>query len=186
MRDTRGIKYRYETLSPHLDEKGRRLFAATEARAFGWGGIGRVSEITGIARSTIGRGLMELDGKMAPAEAGRVRRRGGGRKPETEKQPGLLNALGDLVAPATRGDPERPLLWVSKSYRHLASALKELGFSASHQLVGRLLKRLGFTLQANVKTREARRGRQAVIPTGMPSLNTSTTRLRISWPPGSR
>jgi hypothetical protein len=154
MQDTEGIRYRYEALHPHLDEKGRRLFAAAEARTVGWGGIKLVSEITGIARSTIGRGLAELDGKTPLSGNGRVRRRGGGRKPETAKQPGLLEALESLVAPATRGDPERPLLWVSKSYRHLADGLRELGFSVSHQLVGRLLDRLGYSLQANVKTRE--------------------------------
>ncbi len=149
-----GIRYRCEALLPHLDEKARRLFAAVEARAVGWGGIKLVSEITGIARSTIGRGLEELDGKTAPCGQGRVRRRGGGRIPETEKQPGLPEALEGLVAPAMRGDPERPLLWVSKSYRHLANGLKELDFSVSHQLVGRLLGQLGYTLQANAKTRE--------------------------------
>ena len=154
MRETEGIRYRYEALHPHLDEKGRRLFAAAEARTLGWGGIKLVSEITGIARSTIGRGLAELDGKTPLSGDGRVRRRGGGRKPETAKQPGLLEALERLVAPATRGDPERPLLWASKSYRHLADGLRELGFSVSHQLVGRLLDRLGYSLQANVKTRE--------------------------------
>ena len=93
MLDTEGIRYRCEALSPYLDEKARRLFAAAEARTVGWGGIKRVSEITEIARSTIGRGLEELDGKAAPTGNGRVRRRGGGRKAETEKQQGLLEAL---------------------------------------------------------------------------------------------
>ena len=123
MQDTEGIRYRYEALYPHLDEKGRRLFAAAEARTVGWGGIKLVSEITGIARSTIGRGLDELDGKTESPGEGRVRRRGGGRKLETQKRPSLLGTLESLVAPATRGDPERPLLWVSKSYRHLANGL---------------------------------------------------------------
>ena len=112
MQDTEGIRYRYEALYPHLDEKGRRLFAAAEARTVGWGGIKLVSEITGIARSTIGRGLDELDGKTESPGEGRVRRRGGGRKLETQKRPSLLGTLESLVAPATRGDPERPLLWV--------------------------------------------------------------------------
>ncbi len=82
------------------------------------------------------------------------RRRGGGRKLETEQQPSLPGALESLVAPAARGDPERPLLWVSKGDRHLANGLGELGFSVSPQLVGRLLDRLGYPLQANVKTRD--------------------------------
>ncbi len=84
----------------------------------------------------------------------RVRRRGGGGKPATEAQPGLLEALNDLVQSSIRGDPEAPLLWVSKSQRHLSAALADLGFSAGQKLVGRLLKRLGFSLQANAKTRE--------------------------------
>ncbi len=121
MQDTEAIRYRYEALHRHLDEKGRRLFAAVEARTVGWGGIELVSEITGIARSRIGRGLAELDGKRPSCGDGRLRRPGGGRKPETAKQPGLLEALERLVAPATRGDPERPLLWVSKSYRCFGS-----------------------------------------------------------------
>ncbi len=152
-----GIRYRYEALSPHLDERARRLFAAAAARTVGWGGIKLVSEITGIARSTIRRGLDELEGKTEAPGAGRVRRCGGGRKQETEKWPSLLGTLERLVAPATRGDPERPLLWVSKSYRHLANGLKEVGFSVSHQLVGRLLDPLGYTFQANAKTREGSR-----------------------------
>jgi Rhodopirellula transposase DDE domain len=85
---------------------------------------------------------------------GRVRRAGAGRKPATTTQPGLLDALRTLVAAAIRGDPEAALLWVSKSQRHLAQALAELGFAVSHKLVGRLLKQLGFSLQANRKTRE--------------------------------
>ena len=84
----------------------------------------------------------------------RVRRKGGGGKPATETQTGLLETLNDLVQSAIRGDPEAALLWVSKSQRHLSAALAELGFSAGQKLVGRLLKRLGFSLQANAKTRE--------------------------------
>jgi hypothetical protein len=84
----------------------------------------------------------------------RVRRHGGGGKPATEIQPGLLETLNDLVQSSIRGDPEAALLWVSKSQRHLSAALAELGFCAGQKLVGRLLKRLGFSLQANAKTRE--------------------------------
>ena len=84
----------------------------------------------------------------------RIRRPGGGRKPAVETQPGLLEAVGELVQSAIRGDPEAALLWVSKSQRHLARALTERGFAAGQKLVGRLLRRLGFSLQANSKTRE--------------------------------
>ena len=154
MLDAAGIRCRYEALVSYLDERGRRLFAAAEARAAGRGGIVLVSEITGIAPSTIGRGLAELDGRQPAAAVNRVRRRGGGRKPATEKQPGLLAALKALVEPVERGDPERPLRWVSKSYRHLATALQELGYSISYRSIAALLAELGYSLQGNAKTRE--------------------------------
>ena len=106
-----------------------------------------------MARSTIGRDLRELGGETPPSEPGRVRRPGGGRKPETEKQPQLLNALEPLVEPTAPGDPERPLCWTSKSCRRLANALKEQGFSVSRSQVGSLLEQLGYTLQGNAKSR---------------------------------
>ncbi len=152
MIDKSGIKSRFAALSPHLDERTRRLFAATEAQAAGWGGIAAVSEATGIARSTIGRGLADL--RSTADMKHRLRRPGGGRRSKIETEPGLLVALKDLVQSATRGDPEAPLLWVSRSQRHLARALAEQGFDVSHKLVGRLLRKLGFSLQANRKTSE--------------------------------
>jgi hypothetical protein len=105
--DLAAIKARLDALAPFLDERGRRLFAASEARAAGSGGIEAVSRATGIARSTIGRGLADL---RAGAEAlgHRVRRTGGGCKPATKTQPGLLEALDDLVQSSIRGDPEAP------------------------------------------------------------------------------
>jgi Rhodopirellula transposase DDE domain len=151
--DATAIKARFDALEPRLDEKGRRLFAANEARAAGRGGIAAVSQVTGIARSTIGRGLEDLlSGTVLRSP--RVRRQGGGSKPATETQPGLLEALNDLVQSSIRGDPEAALLWVSKSQRHLSAELAKQGFIAGQKLVGRLLKRLGFSLQANQKTRE--------------------------------
>jgi transposase len=151
--DTQAIKARFEALAPHLNERARRLFAASEARAAGRGGIAAVAAVTGVARSTIGRGLAELRVEEG-AWSCRIRRPGGGRKPKLETEPGLLDALAELVQSAIRGDPEAALLWVSKSQRHLARALAERGFTASQKLVGRLLRRLGFSLQANRKTRE--------------------------------
>ena len=145
MINTAAIKARFE--------KGRRLFAANEARAAGRGGIAAVSQVTGIARSTIGRGLEDLQSGTV-LRSPRVRRQGGGSKPATETQPGLLEALNDLVQSSIRGDPEAALLWVSKSQRHLSAELAKQGFIAGQKLVGRLLKRLGFSLQANQKTRE--------------------------------
>lgn len=153
MIDASAIRTRFEALAPFLEERGRRLFAASEARAAGRGGVTAVSEATGIARSTIGRGLADL---LVGAQqfGARVRRVGGGGKPAIETQPGLLTALNDLVQSSIRGDPEAALLWVSESQRHLSAALAEKGFAAGQKLVGRLLRRLGFSLQANSKTRE--------------------------------
>ena len=153
MIDPLAIKARFEALAPFLDERGRRLFAASEARAAGRGGVTAVSDATGIARSTIGRGLIDLR-TGAQQFGNRVRRVGGGGKSAIETQPGLLAALNELVQSSIRGDPEAALLWVSKSQRHLATALAKKGFTAGQKLVGRLLRRLGFSLQANSKTRE--------------------------------
>jgi hypothetical protein len=153
MIDVTAIRMRYEGVSAHLNERSRRLFAANEAQSVGRGGLAAVYEATGIARSTIRRGLSDLRSEPGPL-IGRIRRPGGGRKPKTETEPGLLESLEDLVQSAIRGDPEAALLWVSKSQRHLARALAERGFTASQKLVGRLLQRLGFSLQANKKTLE--------------------------------
>jgi hypothetical protein len=153
MIDTSAIKARFARLAPYLDERARRLFAANEALSAGWGGVKAVSQATGIARSTIGRGLLELRSDHAQLP-GRIRRPGGGGKPKTETEPGLLNALEELVQSAIRGDPEAVLRWVSRSQRRLVRALAERGFTASQKLVGRLLRRLGFSLQGNRKTRE--------------------------------
>jgi Rhodopirellula transposase DDE domain len=151
--DAAAIKARFDAVAPFLDERDRRLLAASEARAAGRGGIAAVARATGIARSTIGRGLIELRGSREVPK-GRVHRKGGRRKLALETQPGLLEALEDIVQSAIRGDPEAALLWVRKSQRHLANALAGRGFAVSQKLVGRLLRRLGFSLQANCKTRE--------------------------------
>ena len=154
MIDLPAIKLRYEALRPVLDERGRRRFAAAEAEAAGRGGIVAVSAATGIARSTIGYGLRELRGQLPDSALGGVRRKGGGRKPLTQTDPTLLRDLESLVASATRGDPISPLKWTSKSLRKLADALRGMGHRVGHDAVGALLKRLGYSLQANRKTLE--------------------------------
>ena len=155
MLDEAGIQLRYEALDPVLDERGRRRFAAAEARAAGRGGVSAVSRITGLARSTIIRGLAELVGDADGGVArGRVRRPGGGRKKLTETDPTLLSDLQGLVEPATRGDPQAPLLWTSRSLRNLAEALQAMGHRIGHNLVADLLRQLHYSLQANRKSRE--------------------------------
>jgi hypothetical protein len=122
MVDTSAILHRYDALSPHLDERGRRSFAASEARVAGHGGIAAVSRATGIAASTIGRGLKELAcGSDVPAN--RVRRLGGGRKKLVATDTRLLDDLLALVSPGERGDPMSPLRWTCKSLRRLAAEL---------------------------------------------------------------
>ena len=136
-----------------LNERARRIWAATEARAAGRGGITLVSRATKISYSTIVRGLNELK-SGEDAESGRVRRRGAGRKSALEKDPQLLADLEALVEPTASGDPESPLRWTSKSVRKLAEHLQLRGHAVSHQLVAELLSGAGYSLQANRKTRE--------------------------------
>jgi DDE family transposase len=153
MIDQAPIRDRFSALSPHLNERERRLLAATEATAAGYGGIAAVSQATGIAASTIGRGLKELAGEAAIA-LGRVRRSGGGRKPLTVTNPALLTDLLALVEPGERGDPMSPLRWTCKGLRQLAAELTARGHRVSRTVVGELLKRQKFSLQANSKTQE--------------------------------
>ena len=153
MIDASAIRDRFVALAPHLDERGRRSFAAAEARSAGYGGIAAVARATGIAPSTIGRGLAELAG-AAEVPANRKRRTGGGRKALTATDPALLDDLLALVSPSERGDPMSPLRWTCKGLRRLAAELRAMGHKISHTVVGELLKGQKFSLQANSKTRE--------------------------------
>lgn len=153
MVEVAGIRAQYEQLAAFLDERGRRLFAATEAMAVGLGGVTAVSAATGIARSTINRGIAELKSGRHGIGS-RIRRAGGGRKRAVERQPGLLAAIEALIDHAIRGDPEAPLRWVSRSQRNIVEALRQQGFEASQKLVGLLLRELKYSCQANRKTRE--------------------------------
>jgi hypothetical protein len=151
--DVDDIRTRYRQAAKFLDERGRRLFAANEALALGYGGVSAASAATGLARSTIRRAIVELQGGFNPIGS-RVRRPGGGRKRAVALQPGLPAALEALIEDAIRGDPETPLRWVSRSQRQIARARLERGFRVSQKLGGLLLRELGHSCQANRKTRE--------------------------------
>jgi hypothetical protein len=153
MNDVADIALRYQLSVAFLDERSRRLFAANEALAYGPGGIAAVSAATGVARSTIGRGLKELRGARNDI-GGRVRRSGGGRKSAVVHQPNLPAALEALIEDAIRGDPMTPLRWVSRSLRNIVRALQADGYQVSQRVVANLLRELNYSCQANRKTRE--------------------------------
>ena len=155
MIDEVAIGERYRALAGELDERRRRLWAAAEARSHGRGGIAAVARATGIAENTVRAGLREL-ASQERLEAGRVRRPGGGRRPLSETDPTLVEDLERLVDGDSRGDPQVPLRWTAKSVRRLAVGLRELGHRVSHETVARLLRGLGYSLQANAKVREGR------------------------------
>lgn len=156
MSNIKEIRAKFRALVPSLTERMRRLWAGTEARAIGRGGIAILARATGLARNTIVRGLKELR-ERAPLDPTRVRRAGGGRKRKAVLDPHLKDALERLVEPVTRGDPESPLRWTSKSTRKLAQELNATGFSVSHVLVANLLDEMEYSLQANRKTMEGSR-----------------------------
>ena len=151
--DLRGCRAKYRALAPTLTERSRRVWAATEARALGRGGMALVARATGISTSTIARGLSELRSR-ARLSPGRMRRPGGGRKRTIDKDPTLLRDLEGLVEPTTSGAPDSPLRWTARSTRQLARTLLTMGHRVSHQLVRELLTAAGYSLQANRKTRE--------------------------------
>ena len=153
MIDEAAIGGKFRALAGELNERQRRLWAASEARAAGRGGIAATARATGISVETIRKGIAEL-GAGERLEPGRVRKPGGGRKPLTELDQSLLKDLERLVDADSRGDPESLLRWTSKSVRHLAGGLRELGHRVHFTTVAQLLRGLGYSLQANVKTRE--------------------------------
>jgi hypothetical protein len=151
------IRRKYESLSPLLDERVRRQWAAAEAMSVGWGGLTLVAGATGLARNTIATGIGELEYRRDhPRETVdlAIRHPGGGRKPLTQTDPGLGQALEALVDPVTRGHPESPLRWTCKSTSNLAAALVGQNHPVTDRTVARLLKQAGYSLQANRKTQE--------------------------------
>jgi len=151
--DEETLRSKFETLRDALDERTRRLLAAAEAQAVGLGGIALVARASGLSRSTITRGIRELE-SGTPFDAERIRRPGAGRKKTTAKDPTLWSDLEGLVEPTVSGDPESPLRWTSKSVRKLAAELRAMGHIVSHRLVADLLHEAGYSLQANRKSRE--------------------------------
>jgi len=151
--DEVAIGERFRALAGELNERQRRLWAASEARAAGRGGIAATARATGISVPTIRKGMAELESGER-LEPGRVRKAGGGRKPLSEADPTLVKDLERLVDADSRGDPESLLRWTSKSVRQLAEGLRDLGHEVHFTSVAKLLRSLGYSLQANAKTRE--------------------------------
>lgn len=153
MEGIEAIARRYETFSPVLDERMRRLWAGVESSVIGFGGIAAVSKATGLSRNTIVRGEQELEDFQRKEFKG-VRQPGGGRKKAIDIDPKIKDDLSRLIEPLTRGDPESPLKWTCKSLRKLSSELKAMGHNVSHRIVGELLHQMGYSLQANRKILE--------------------------------
>lgn len=153
MIDEAAIAARYQAISPLLDERARRLMAGTEALAIGRGGVAAVARATGLALTTVTRGVADVRAGER-IDRGRVRRPGAGRPPIEQRDPTLRGDLEALIEPTTRGDPESPLRWTTRSVRSLAAELRRQGHAVSHQTVSELLHDLGYSLQSNRKVLE--------------------------------
>jgi hypothetical protein len=155
-KNMQSLQKRIEAVLPTLNEYQRIKYLAAEAESNGYGGISLVSRISGVSRKTIDKGMKELKDPDFQIPKGRSRKDGGGCTPVWERQPGILQYLEELIAPHTKGDPERALLWTNKSLRNLAKELNLEGFTVCHVVVGKMLVRLGYSLQANKKTLTAK------------------------------
>lgn len=151
--DIAKVREKFEALKPVLDERSIRMWCATEAKAYGRGGIVVVHKATGVSRPTIIKGCKELQNPASHIPQ-RLRRKGGGRKKISDKQPLLLQTLNAMIDPLTRGDPESPLRWTSKSTIKLAQALREKGFSVTQKTVYNLLKKQEYSMKSNRKRHE--------------------------------
>jgi transposase len=154
MAHAEGLARKFAVLAGVLDERTRRLVAAAEAQALGFGGVTAVAQASGLARGTVIRGIAELKTAPKAARGQRIRRKGAGRKRTVEQDATLKRDLEALVEPVTRGDPESPLRWTCKSVRQLATELKRSGHQTSHRMVAELLHQMDYSLQANRKTLE--------------------------------
>ncbi len=150
------LQKKYELISYHLNERTRRIWAASEAKSCGHGGVAAISKVTGLSRTTIHVGMNELNCEEETLNPERVRRHGGGRKRLTEKDPTILTDLENILEPSVRGDPESALRWTCKSTRHLANELNKNGYRVSDRKICELLSELGYSLQSNFKTNEGK------------------------------
>ena len=150
-----GLRRKLHSVWPLLDERTRRLMAASEAQALGYGGVSVVHRACGLSRKAIAKGIREIAARSVPG-AGRIRRPGGGRKPITVADPHLVAALEAMIEDQTRGDPESPLRWICKSTRTIANELGRQRHPVSHTTVAQLLHGLDYSLQSNRKTEEGR------------------------------
>jgi hypothetical protein len=154
VRHAEGYKDRLLALMPHLNEKQLRIAAAVEAKSLGYGGVSTVADATGMARGTIHRALKELKNPTLKPATDQIRVPGGGRKAIAVHDPFIIERLASLLEANTRGDPMSPLLWTNKSTYELASVLSDEGHSVSADTIGRYVKAMGYSLQANFKTVE--------------------------------
>jgi len=196
MRFALALQQKFASVWPMLDERTRRIMAANEAIALGYGGISAVRRACGLSRKAIAKGIQEIKDGSVPV-GGRIRRGGAGRKKITASDPNLLTALDRLVDPETRGDPESPLRWVCKSTRTLAAQLSRQNHPISHVKVAQLLHDQGYSLQSNRKTEEGEdhpdRDAQfrhidahvrASLADGTPVISVDTRRRNCSAPTG--
>ena len=149
------MKDKINKVLKYLDEKQQRLYLASEALSLGYGGITKVSAASGVSRVTITKGIREFE-EDNYLPLGMTRKKGGGRKKEIDKNPELVKVLMNLIDSSTRGEPDSPLLWTTKSLRKLSSELKAMGYNVSRELVSRILKSQGYSLQSNRKTNEGK------------------------------
>ena len=145
------IQLRIQSVLPHLNERERRIYLGAEAKSMGWGGISKISSLTGFCRKSIATGIKETEEAITP---NRIRKKGGGRKKDREKNPQLLHDINEIISPHTMGNPENPLIWSSKSVRKVAEALSVKGYTISHETVRKAMQELGYSLQSNKKTKE--------------------------------
>ena len=149
------IQLKYQKMLPILNEKSRRYWAAIEAYAYGWGGVAAVCKVTGISKATIHKGLKEIHNKNS-LDSNRLRKKGGGRKKIINQQSSIIAAIEAIVDPTSRGDPESPLRWTSKSVRKICKQLNAQSFKISFKSVSSILKKLEYSLQGNKKTKEGK------------------------------